>query len=331
MGTHPIFESDFDCLTECNLLKWLHKPNLFFYMGLNLFSSLSIVFVNKWLFLYTKFPSVTLTLINFIGTSLGLYLCLALGLFKRKSVALRDVLPLAGSFCGFVVFTNLSLKYNTVGTYQLLKVLTTPVILFLQYQWYGKVSSRYVLLTLIPIFIGVSLNSMFDLKFSAEGVSWALVGVLTTAMYQILVGAKQKELALDSMQLLSYQAPLSSVLLTLLLPFIEPPFSPGGIFATSWSSEGLGLVLLSTICAFMVNFTIYWIIGNTSPITYNFFGHFKFCATLLGGSVIFNDALQSNQYLGILLTLCGVFSYSHFKMKENRKNEPLRSKLIQKP
>ena len=46
---------------------------------------------------------------------------------------------------------------------------------------------------------------MFDLKFSAEGVSWALVGVLTTAMYQILVGAKQKELALDSMQLLSYQ------------------------------------------------------------------------------------------------------------------------------
>ena len=27
-------------------------------------------------------------------------------------------MPLALSFCGFVVFTNLSLKYNTVGTYQ---------------------------------------------------------------------------------------------------------------------------------------------------------------------------------------------------------------------
>ena len=59
-----------------------------------------------------------MTLINFIGTSFGLYICLGLGLFKRKSVALRDVLPLAASFCGFVVFTNLSLKYNTVGTYQ---------------------------------------------------------------------------------------------------------------------------------------------------------------------------------------------------------------------
>ena len=87
-------------------------------LGLNLFSSLSIVFVNKWLFLYNKFPSITLTLINFIGTSFGLYICLALGLFKRKHVHVRDVLPLAASFCGFVVFTNLSLKYNTVGTYQ---------------------------------------------------------------------------------------------------------------------------------------------------------------------------------------------------------------------
>ena len=62
----------------------------------------------------------------------------------------------------------------------------------------------------------------------------------------------------------------------------------------SWIKNKAQKVLLSTICAFMVNFTIYWIIGNTSPITYNFFGHFKFCATLLGGSVIFNDALQVN-------------------------------------
>ena len=114
---------------------------------LNLFSSLSIVFVNKvtygemplrnvflaatvlflyfhfidclqWLFYYSKFPSITLTLINFIGTSIGLYLCLAAGFFKRKSVAVRDVIPLSLSFCGFVVFTNLSLKFNTVGTYQ---------------------------------------------------------------------------------------------------------------------------------------------------------------------------------------------------------------------
>ncbi len=39
-------------------------------------------------------------------------------MFEVKKVALMDVLPLCVSFCGFVVLTNLSLEYNTVGFYQ---------------------------------------------------------------------------------------------------------------------------------------------------------------------------------------------------------------------
>ena len=65
-------------------------------------------------------------------------------------------------------------------------------------------------MSLIPVFIGILLNSMYDLKFSPIGTFWALLGVLTTSVYQILVHQKQKELGLDSMQLLSYQAPMSS-------------------------------------------------------------------------------------------------------------------------
>jgi solute carrier family 35 protein E3 len=81
-------------------------------------------------------------------------------------------------------------------------------------------------------------------------------------------------------------------MLICVLPFLEPPFAEGGLFAIDLSFEGFLLVCLSTTAAFLVNFTIYWIIGNTSPITYNFFGHFKFCATMIGGVIIFNDALQ---------------------------------------
>merc|ERR1711892_84604 len=314
MGTHPIFESDFDCLTDEKMASFTRVVSM---LLLNLFSSLSIVFVNKWLFKYSKFPSITLTLINFIGTSIGLYLCLAVGFFKRKSVALRDVMPLALSFCGFVVFTNLSLKYNTVGTYQLLKVLTTPVIIFLNWRWYRKLTSKYVKLSLVPIFCGIFLNSMYDIKFSPIGTFWALAGVLTTAVYQILVHQKQKELGLDSMQLLSYQAPVSSLILVICLPVLENPFGEGGLFTIEYSSETLGLVMLSTVAAFSVNFTIYWIIANTSPITYNFFGHFKFCSTMLGGYFIFHDSITLNQGFGIVLTLVGVFGYSRLKFLEN--------------
>ncbi len=53
-------------------------------------------------------------------------------LFEPVKIPARKVAPMCAAFCGFVVFNNLSLQYNPVGVYQLLKVLTTPVIVVLQ-------------------------------------------------------------------------------------------------------------------------------------------------------------------------------------------------------
>jgi solute carrier family 35, member E3 len=43
-------------------------------------------------------------------------------------------------------------------------------------------------------------------------------------------------------------------------------------------------------------------------------GHLKFCLTLLGGYLLFQEPLTFNQTLGILLTIIGVSSYAHFKV-----------------
>ena len=141
------------------------------------------------------------------------------------------------------------------------------------------------------------------------------------------VGAKQHELQVNSMQLLYYQAPMSSAMLLVAVPFFEPVFAEGGIFGP-WSVSALLMVLLSGIIAFMVNLSIYWIIGNMSPVTYNMFGHFKFCITLCGGYILFKDPLSVNQGLGILCTLFGILTYTHFKLSEQ---EGSKSKLVQRP
>lgn len=118
-------------------------------IALNLVSAISIVFVNKLVYVQYGFPSMTLTLVHFLMTSLGLQLCAWFNIFHPKGLALKKILPLSASFCGFVVFTNLSLQSNTVGTYQLAKALTTPVILFIQGVFYGKSSSTRVKLTVV--------------------------------------------------------------------------------------------------------------------------------------------------------------------------------------
>ncbi|KAK3102261.1 hypothetical protein FSP39_010006 [Pinctada imbricata] len=280
-----------------------------FALILNVTASIAIVLVNKIIYTRFGFPNVSLTCLHFIVTSLGLFICQYFNVFQPKSVPISKMIPLALTFCGFVVFTNLSLETNTVGTYQLIKTMTTPIIMVIQTMFYEKSFSMRIKLTVIPITIGVFLNSCYDMKFNFLGIIFASIGVLVTSLYQVWVAEKQTEFQMDSMQLLFYQAPLSASMLMLVIPFVEPPiFSIHGALG-SWPTTALVLVFLSGCIAFVVNLSIYWIIGNLSPVTYNFVGHFKFCVTIVIGFVIFKDPFQIIQVMGILLTLCGKSIY----------------------
>ncbi|XP_071807532.1 solute carrier family 35 member E3-like isoform X2 [Asterias amurensis] len=291
-------------------------------LGINLGSSIMIVFLNKWIYVHHSFPNMTLTCIHFLVTSLGLWICQRCGIFNPKNLPFRSMVPLSLTFCGFVVFTNLSLQNNTVGTYQLAKAMTTPCILVIQTLFYDKTYSTKIKLTLIPITLGVITNSCYDVRFNVKGTMYAVLGVLVTSLYQVWVGTKQKEFQVNSMQLLYYQAPLSACILAVTVPFFEPVFGAGGVFS-AWEPNAIYLVLASGCVAFSVNLSIYWIIGNTSPVTYNMVGHLKFCLTLLGGFLLFGDTLQFNQLVGVSLTLSGIIVYTHFKVKEQEEADKL--------
>ena len=129
----------------------------------NLCSSIAIVFSNKWIYTNYKFPNVTLTCIHFLMTYLGLKVCIFLNIFTPKKIPLREMIPLCLSFCGFVVFTNLSLQNNTVGTYQVAKVMTTPAILFIHTVFYGRKYSTKIMLTIVSG-LWVNLNIKVNLK-----------------------------------------------------------------------------------------------------------------------------------------------------------------------
>ncbi|XP_012173094.1 solute carrier family 35 member E3 isoform X2 [Bombus terrestris] len=233
-----------------------------FYLILNIFFSIVIVLLNKWLYVHTGFPNITLSMIHFVITSIGLTICEKFDVFCIKDIAIKEMFLIAMTFCGFVVLTNLSLAHNTVGTYQVAKMLTTPCVIIMQIIFYNKKFSILVKLTLIPIILGVVINFCYDIQFNIIGTIYATMGVFVTSLYQVV------------------------------------------------------MVILSSIIAFFVNLTSYWIIGKTSPLTYNMVGHSKFCLLLLGGSLIFHETLAINQVIGITLTLVGIILYAHVKLKD---------------
>jgi len=290
----------------------------FFFMSINVFSSISIVLVNKWVYVTYFFNYATfLTLIHFILTFLGLVICEGMNVFESKKINVRDVIPLCLAFCGFVVFTNLSLQYNSVGFYQIMKVMTTPTLVFIQSNYYGETFDSNIKLSLIPICIGVSIVSATDVQLNVIGFFYSVLGVLVTSFYQIWVGTKQKELKVNARQLLYYQAPISALMLIPVIPIFDNIFSGDKpLIDYEMTINAFIFIAVSGVLAFLVNLSIFLVIGRTSPVTYNVVGHFKLCIIIVSGFIVFNYPIDGRNIFGILVTLAGVISYTHFKLEQ---------------
>ncbi len=127
------------------------KENFSIIAGLltNLISSVAIIQVNKYIYVNYEYPNMALTCLHFIFTFIGLIICEKCGVFKIKKVPIIKMLPMAASFCGFVVLTNYSLQYNSVGTYQCLKALTTPIVVVISMYLYNHTYSTKVKLSVV--------------------------------------------------------------------------------------------------------------------------------------------------------------------------------------
>lgn len=287
-------------------------------LALNAFSSIGIVYVNKVIFKEHVFTYGTLlTVIHFFITSLGLWICSLCGVFTPKPVPIVKILPLSLSFCGFVALTNISLVYNSIGFYQLIKVLTTPLLVVIQTFYYGKTFSMKVKVALGITCVGVALATVSDTSANFVGTIVALSALLITCMYQIWVGTKQSEFQCDSFQLLYNQAPISCAMLIPVAYFADDLGNK--FFMPCWDT--IGVILFSGVLAFLVNISIFLVIGKTSPVTYNVLGHFKLCVILSLGFLLLGDKMNMRIFLGILLTLTGVFWYTQLKMNETAKEK----------
>jgi len=291
-------------------------------MVFNFFSSCGIIFVNKILFQTYDFPYATFTTsCHFVITFIGVSICERIGFFKQKKLSNWDVASITIFFVGFVVFNNLSLNYNSVGFYQLMKVMTTPVIAFIQNFFYGQVLPWSLKLSLVPIVIGVAMATVSDVRFNRYGLFWAILGILSTSYYQIFVKKKQNELDANAFQILYYQAPQAACMTFVLTPFLDEALDltqVSEMVASGFTPSQLavaGVVLLSSLLAFCVNLSIFLVVGATSPISYNVLGHAKLLVILTFGIFVFGDDTNTIRICGMFMAFGGIVTYTHLKIQ----------------
>ncbi|KEG12894.1 hypothetical protein DQ04_01351170 [Trypanosoma grayi] len=280
---------------------------------LNIVSSVGVIIINKRLvFIEANFRFGTLlTVIHFVVSFLGCLLFARLGCFSIKSLSIPKVLPISMAFCGYVVFNNMSLLTNSVSVYQTSKIICTPLIVWIEHVYYHKREDVWTLISLAPICFGVAFTVYSDTNLNPMGTLWAFLAIISNSLYTIWGKTKQTELGVSPMQLLTYQAPLSALILLFALPIdgIGNLMAYKVTFTTVWT------IALSCIFAFGVNFSFFLFVGQTSPLSMNVVGYLKTALVFVGGFVFLSSEATAKTVAGVLLTLLGLAFYTQSKMR----------------
>lgn len=192
-------------------------------------------------------------------------------------------------------------------------------------------------LSLLILLLGLAVATVSDVQLNAPGFILGLLAVLTTTIFQIWQGTKQKELEVSAVQLQAavsfWQAAQSlaaAVALENLCVRLPPPFGPEEpaecntalMFVTSHGagrSHVVFLIMLTCLIALGTNFSSFCLIGRTSAITFQVVGHAKTCLVLAGGYLLWppQDTSQLfNNVMGVSVAMLGCVLYGHIKMAE---------------
>jgi len=127
------------------------------------------------------------------------------------------------------------------------------------------------------------------------------------------------------MQLLQQVSPVSVVLLTVLIPLLEPVGwgdpQPGTILGYAFTPKAVAWIVVSSVLGLVVTLSTFLFIGATSSLTYNVVGHLKTILIVAAGVFMFGEEMGLKKGAGLLVALSGIFWYSHIKLEESKKDQ----------
>ncbi|MCH86018.1 nucleotide/sugar transporter family protein, partial [Trifolium medium] len=157
---------------------------------------------------------------------------------------------------GFVMslstgFANVSLKYNSIGFYQMAKIAVTPSIVFAEFVLYRKKVSLPKVLALTVVSIGVAVATVTDLQFHLFGACVALAWIVPSAVNKILWSRLQQQENWTALSLMWKTTPITLIFLAAMLPCLDPP----GVLSFDWNLSNTLVIFGSAILGFLLQWS----------------------------------------------------------------------------
>ncbi|KAG0448766.1 hypothetical protein HPP92_027668 [Vanilla planifolia] len=273
-------------------------------LSFNFLVSVGIILMNKLVLgkVGFNFP----ILLTFIHYSLSWLLMAIMNMFSllpasppAKSSRLLTLLALGIVMSFSTGLANVSLKYNSVGFYQMAKIAVTPTIVLAEFLLFKKLVSFQKVLALTIVSIGVAVATVTDLEFQLFGALISLAWIIPSAINKILWSNLQQHESWTALALMWKTTPMTLFFLVALMPWLDPP----GVLSFNWNFANTFVIFLSAVLGFLLQWSGALALGATSAISHVVLGQFKTCVVLLGGFLLFNSNPGVLSILGAIIAL----------------------------
>ncbi|OMO70060.1 hypothetical protein CCACVL1_19119 [Corchorus capsularis] len=290
----------------------------------NFMVAVGIIFINKWVLKNVGFQfPVFLTFIHYAVSWVLMAILNSFSLLpaspptKSTSLSLFTLGIVMSLSTGLA---NVSLKYNSVGFYQMAKIAVTPSIVFAEFLWYKKRVTCSKVIALTVVSIGVAIATVTDLQFSVFGACVALAWIIPSTVNKILWSNMQQQENWTALSLMWKTTPITLLFLVSMIPFLDPP----GVLAFHWNFYNTSAILMSAFLGFLLQWSGALALGATSAISHVVLGQFKTCVLLLGSFYLFGSNPGTTSICGAFVAIGGMSLFTYLNLQGKKQPLPLK-------
>ncbi|KAE8355932.1 triose-phosphate transporter family-domain-containing protein [Aspergillus coremiiformis] len=277
-------------------------------------SNLTVLF-NKWILDATEF-TILLTAWHLIFATVVTQIMARTTtmLDGRKNIEMnsrmyaRTMVPIGLLYSGSLVCSNIVYLYLNISFIQILKAAGPVVTLFVSWSWGVATPSLGVLINVLIITCSVGLAVSGEIQFSMLGIFFQMASLVCDAnrlvMIQILLSDDGQKM--DPLVSLYYTAPVCAVLNSIIAWQTE-------LQSFHWSTipnTGYLTLLANAVAGFMLNVSIFVLIGKTSGLTTTLVSIPKNILLIVASVVLWHTQINMVQIVGYSIALLALLYYS---------------------
>ena len=280
-------------------------------LAANLASGIGVVLANKWVFTTAHFQYPTaLTALHYVSnTAIVLVIFRPAPQPEKTDPHRRSIQILTVVWALHNALSNISLNANSVGLYQISKILVTPMIVLIQYVMHSEVPHRLMGCALVGACAGVAIATINDVSFELQGATIAVVSCSCSSVLKVMQQDALQRRGVSSLELMHKTWAAQTFILLLSTPLLDPNVI--ALLHYHFTTKRIALLALSCLASFALNVSSLSAIKFTNALALVLLGQGKTAMTIVLGWLFFDRQPTPMQCAGSVLAMfsLGVYTY----------------------